>query len=82
MTKPFREGNLWKGTIAKANYPKPVPKPPMILPIINSLTGTVTDQGFKPEDLSESYSKYSQKYWSGVEERKQEYRLRYSTGYY
>jgi len=74
MSKPYRENLLWEGKIAKAKYPKATAKPPMVLPLINSLTGKVMDPGIKQEDLNVSYSKYSQQYWSGVEERKRKYR--------
>jgi hypothetical protein len=74
LTRPFNEEYLWKGTIQIANYPEPSTKRPMILPIINLLTGYVTDPRIKPDDMSKSYSIYSQKYWSDVEKRKRIYR--------
>jgi hypothetical protein len=74
MSRPFMENLLWEGKIAKANYPKSSAKPNMKLPLINKLTGKVMDPGFKPEDLNKSYSRYSQDYWAGVEERKIKYR--------
>lgn len=74
MSRPFMENLLWEGKISKANYPKPTLKPQMNLPLINKLTGKVMNPGFKPGDLNKSYSKYSQEYWAGVEERKIKYR--------
>ena len=74
MSRPFMENILWEGKIPKAKYPKPTLKPQMNLPLINKLTGKVMNPGFKPGDLNKSYSKYSQQYWAGVEERKIKYR--------
>lgn len=74
MSRPFMENILWEGKISKAKYPKPTLKDQMTLPLINKLTGKVMNPGFKQEDLNKSYSKYSQQYWAGVEERKIKYR--------
>ena len=80
MTRPFNEHLLWKGKIQKANYPKPAQKPPMILPEINSLTGKVMNPPDLNAEMNVSYARYSQAYWSDVEERKRIYRLMNSDG--
>ena len=60
MTKPLNEHLLWKGAIQRANYPKPVLKPNMILPEINTLTGRVMNQ----ENINDlSYAIISKNYW-------------------
>lgn len=74
MTRPFNEHLLWKGKIQRANYPKPVQKPPMILPEINSLTGRVMNPPDYDKEMNEAYATYSRQYWLGVEERKRAYR--------
>jgi hypothetical protein len=75
MTRPFNEHLLWKGKIQKANYPKPLLKPPMLLPEINWLTGHVMNPPNIHREMNMAYATYSQKYWQGVEHRKQMYRL-------
>jgi hypothetical protein len=75
MTYPFNEHLLWKGKIQKANYPKSIAKPRMILPEINWLTGKVMNPPDIHEEINEAYRLYSQKYWLGVEERKRIYRI-------
>ena len=78
MARPFNEHLLWKGKIQQANYPKPVKKPPMILPEINSLTGKVMNPPDYNKEMNDAYATYSQQYWLGVEERKLAYRKRIS----
>jgi len=75
MTRPFNEHLLWKGKIQRANYPKPIAKPPMILPEINSLTGKEMNPPNIHKDMNKLYAQYSQEYWQGVNQRKYLYRL-------
>lgn len=77
MTRPFNEHLLWKGKIQKANYPKPIRKPSMILPEINWLTGFPMNQPDHNKDMNAAYATYSRQYWLGVEERKLAYRLKF-----
>ena len=75
-TKPFNESRLWKGTIQRANYTAASPKPPMDLPLINSLTGTlVKNQGSISDDINKQFDMQSRSYWNQVNERKRLYRL-------
>jgi len=66
MTKPFNEHLLWKGAIQRANYPKAVLKPNMILPEINTLTGKVMNQPNYHEMMNASYAVLSKTYWDRV----------------
>jgi hypothetical protein len=66
MTKPLNEYLLWKGTIQRANYPKPIMKPDMILPKINGLTGKVMNQPNLHEMMNASYAVMSRAYWDRV----------------
>ena len=75
MTRPLNEDLLWKGQIQLANYPKPIMKPCMILPKINSLTGKLMGSLDIHTEMNRSYAAYSQKYWEGVEQRKRAYRI-------
>ena len=68
MTRPLNEHLLWKGCIQKAGYPKPVEKPPMILPNINRITGKYMDPD-PHEQIVKSYEAWSQRYWEGVKRR-------------
>jgi len=75
MPRPFNEHILWKGKIQQSNYPPPPPrKPPMDLPIINSLIGGTIYNSQIYEDINKSYAAYSSQYWQGVQERRDEYR--------
>jgi len=79
LTKPFNKDLLWKSSIERANYPKPVRKPPMDLDQVCSLTGYRTKEMmniYKKVDWS--YKLYSKNYWEGVEIRKAVYRLKNS----
>ncbi len=75
LTKPFNGEKLWVGTMQKNTYSQTTPKPPMILPEINWLTGH-----YKPpspsisEQMNYNYSMYSAAYWNGVKMRQQKYR--------
>jgi hypothetical protein len=60
---------LWKGKIQLANYPKPVAKPPMILPKINSLTGKEINPPDIHSEMNKAYAAYSKAYWAGVKAR-------------
>jgi hypothetical protein len=75
MTRPFNEHLLWKGTLQKANYPKSIAKPPMILPEINPLTGKEMNPPNIHKDMNILYAQYSRAYWHGVNQRKYLYRL-------
>jgi hypothetical protein len=66
MTKPRNVHLLWKGTIQRANYPKPEMKPDMILPEINTLTGKVMNQENLHELMNASYAVMSKRYWDKV----------------
>jgi len=75
LTKPFNGEKLWLGTMQKSMYVQPPPKPPMVLPEINWLTGH-----YKPprpsisEEMNYNYSMYSAAYWNGVKMRQACYR--------
>jgi hypothetical protein len=66
MTKPLNPDLLWKGAIQRANYPKPVLKPNMILPEINALTGKVMNPPNYHEMMNASYAVMSKAYWDRV----------------
>jgi len=75
LTKPFNEHILWKGAIQKANYPKPITKPTMILPQINWLTGhPIPHNPSISQQMLINYESYSNTYWKGVRERAEAYR--------
>ena len=76
MTRPLNEHFLWKGAIQRANYPKSVAKPDMILPKICSLTGREINPPDLHSEMNRAYAQYSYQYWLGVELRKQLYRDR------
>jgi hypothetical protein len=79
LTKPFNKELLWKSSIEKANYPKPVRKPPMDLDQVCSLTGYRTKEMMNIyKKIDWSYKLYSKNYWEGVEIRKAVYRLKNS----
>ncbi len=75
ITKPLNEHMLWKGKIQEANYTKPLVKPPMKLPEINSLTGKPKKQDIHSE-INRNYAIYSMNYWFGVKQRAALYRQR------
>ena len=75
-TKPFNEHLLWKGAIQRAQYAKYPAKQPMVLPLINSLTGTlIKDQGSISDEINAMIDAQSRSYWNKVNMRKQMYRL-------
>jgi hypothetical protein len=69
MTRPRNEHLLWKGQIQLANYPKPILKPPMVLPTINSLTGKVMNPPDIHKEMNLAYASASRKYWLSVKNR-------------
>jgi hypothetical protein len=69
---PFNEHLLWK---SKANYPRSVAKPPMILPNINSLTGKEINPPDIHSEMNKAYAAYSRAYWLGVERRRRDANL-------
>jgi len=69
MTRPKNERLLWKGAIQRANYPRPIPKPDMILPQINALTGNVMNPPDIHAEMNASYAVFSKRYWDGVKSR-------------
>jgi|UniRef100_A0A6C0K775 hypothetical protein len=74
MPRPFNEHILWKGKIQESNYPAPLRKPPMDLPIVNHIVGgTIYDPNIY-RNINKSYAAYSAEYWKGVLERRAEYR--------
>ena len=83
LTKPFNPDRLWKSKIQSANYPKSFSKPSMFLLPLTYHNGQYCIPGkeynnmlkyYSHIDLDKTYSQYSEKYWEGVEKRKQEYR--------
>jgi len=77
VQRPFNEDALWQGAIQRANYPPSrLTLPPMILPKISQNGGTVKDPTAPPiwEQITQSYTKYSKNYWSGVKRRQEVYR--------
>ena len=71
--RPFNEEFLWKGTIQRANYPKPFVRPDMDLPKINSLTGKPYAADY--EYIYKKTDETSRRYWEGVNKRKEIYRI-------
>lgn len=71
--RPLNEESLWRSAIQRANYPKPVRKPQMWLPPVNSLTGKPVYCDLH-KAMNESYAKYSEAYWAGVALRAKNYR--------
>lgn len=75
LTKPFNGEKLWVGTMVKNTNSQMTPKPPMVLPEINWLTGH-----YKPprpsisEEMNYNYSLYSAAYWNGVRMRHAKHR--------
>ena len=84
MTKPFNEGQLWKGKIQKAGYPAAVEKPPMNLLSLTYHGGQMFILGAEwtrmkeaycdPDGLPKSYAEYSKRYWEGAAARAAAYR--------
>jgi hypothetical protein len=75
LTKPFNGEKLWVGTMLNNTNSQITPKPPMVLPEVNWLTGQ-----YKPprpsisEEMNYNYSLYSAAYWNGVRMRQEKYR--------
>lgn len=69
MTRAKNEHLLWKGAIQRSNYPRPILKPDMILPKINSLTGKVMNPPDIHSEMNASYAVFSKRYWAGVKSR-------------
>jgi len=81
VQRPFNEHVLWQGKIQRANYPPVQPKPPMILPEINKITGTIIKDPSSPpiwEEVTQSYNNYSTTYWSRVKDYHKTYRLQHA----
>jgi len=76
LTIPLEEGSLWKSKLRQNEFPPFSQKRDMILPRICSLTGRVLNHPDYHQEMLDNYAKYSQKYWEGVEQRKQIYRMR------
>jgi hypothetical protein len=73
-TIPLEEGSLWKSKLRQNTFPLSFQKEDMILPKICTLTGRVLGHPDYHQEMLDNYAKYSQRYWEGVEKRKQIYR--------
>jgi len=74
-TIPLEEGSLWKSKLRQNEFPLFSQKQDMVLPKICSLTGRLLAHPDYHQEMLDNYAKYSQKYWEGVEKRKQIYRM-------
>ena len=74
LQKPLNEASLWRGKLSAG--PKPVQKPPMVLPEINHIVGGTRVPGIPVwDEITHAYEVQSAMYWAGVKKRALEYRL-------
>jgi len=77
VQRPFNQHALWQGKIQSAKYSSPQPKPRMVLPEINNITGGTIKDPTAPQiwkEITQSYNTYSSFYWTRVKQRQQLYR--------
>ena len=73
--RALNEDFLWKGRIQRAEYAEPKPKPPMLLPEFNSITGKACRiNDFIHDDICKRWNNISSDYWKGEKIRREAYR--------
>ena len=74
LQKPLNESRLWRGKLTPG--PKPVQKPPMVLPVINHIIGGTRAPDVPIwDEITGAYEVQSAIYWAGVKKRALEYCL-------
>jgi len=77
--RALNEDFLWKGRIQRAEYAEPKPKPPMLLPEFNSLTGKACRiNDFIHDDICKRWNNISSDYWKGEKIRREAYREKHT----
>jgi hypothetical protein len=77
--RALNEDFLWKGRIQRAEYAEPKPKPPMLLPEFNSLTGKACrTNDFIHDDICKRWNTISSDYWKGAKIRREAYREKHT----
>jgi hypothetical protein len=76
--KPLNEASLWRGKLSAG--PKPVLRPPMVLPEINHIIGGTRAPGVPIwDEITQAYEAQSALYWYGVKKRADVYRSNATT---
>ena len=78
LQKPLNESRLWRGKLTPG--PKPVQRPPMILPEINHIIGGTKAPSVPIwDEIRRSYEIQSAEYWFGAKKRMDTYRAQETT---